>query len=73
MFGGPGEIRTLDLFHAMEARSQLRHRPWRNDVRHENTTRAVPGRAIVDIAKVPGVFAWGSIDTLLKQGHNRTG
>ena len=25
--GGPGEIRTLDLFHAMEARSQLRHRP----------------------------------------------
>ena len=26
-FGGPGEIRTLDLFHAMEARSQLRHRP----------------------------------------------
>ena len=26
-FGGPGEIRTHDLFHAMEARSQLRHRP----------------------------------------------
>ena len=25
--GGPGEIRTHDLFHAMEARSQLRHRP----------------------------------------------
>src|SRR5208283_4001773 len=28
-FGGPGEIRTHDLFHAMEARSQLRHRPTR--------------------------------------------
>ena len=28
-FGGPGEIRTHDLFHAMEARSQLRHRPAR--------------------------------------------
>jgi hypothetical protein len=28
-FGGPGEIRTHDLFHAMEARSQLRHRPNR--------------------------------------------
>ena len=28
-FGGPGEIRTHDLFHAMEARSQLRHRPIR--------------------------------------------
>ncbi len=27
MIGGPGEIRTHDLFHAMEARSQLRHRP----------------------------------------------
>ena len=28
-FGGPEGIRTLDLFHAMEARSQLRHRPVR--------------------------------------------
>ena len=39
-FGGPGEIRTLDLFHAMEARSQLRHRPtgWR--LRNENNTVA---------------------------------
>ncbi len=27
--GGPEGIRTLDLFHAMEARSQLRHRPVR--------------------------------------------
>ena len=27
LFGGPAGIRTLDLFHAMEARSQLRHRP----------------------------------------------
>src|SRR5664279_2599941 len=25
--GGPGRDRTGDLFHAMEARSQLRHRP----------------------------------------------
>ena len=25
--GGPGRVRTDDLFHAMEARSQLRHRP----------------------------------------------
>ena len=30
-FGGPGEIRTHDLFHAMEARSQLRHRPTIED------------------------------------------
>jgi hypothetical protein len=35
MIGGPGRDRTGDLFHAMEARSQLRHRPtvrkeWRS-------------------------------------------
>ena len=27
LFGGPDRDRTDDLFHAMEARSQLRHRP----------------------------------------------
>ena len=27
MVGGPDRDRTDDLFHAMEARSQLRHRP----------------------------------------------
>src|SRR5579863_8190439 len=27
MFGGPGEVRTLDLMTASHARSQLRHRP----------------------------------------------
>ena len=29
MIGGPDRDRTGDLFHAMEARSQLRHRPTR--------------------------------------------
>lgn len=29
LIGGPGRDRTDDLFHAMEARSQLRHRPTR--------------------------------------------
>ena len=38
-FGGPGEIRTHDLFHAMEARSQLRHRPTRG-VDFHNITRS---------------------------------
>ena len=28
--GGPGEIRTPDLFHAMEARYQLRYGPLSN-------------------------------------------
>ncbi len=27
LIGGPDRDRTDDLFHAMEARSQLRHRP----------------------------------------------
>ncbi len=39
-FGGPGEIRTLDLFHAMEARSQLRHRPVAMFLRPENSISA---------------------------------
>ncbi len=29
LIGGPDRDRTDDLFHAMEARSQLRHRPTR--------------------------------------------
>ena len=36
--GGPGRVRTDDLFHAMEARSQLRHRP----IRGEETARRTP-------------------------------
>jgi hypothetical protein len=28
VFSGPGGIRTRDLFSAIEARSQLRHRPF---------------------------------------------
>jgi hypothetical protein len=31
IIGGPDRDRTDDLFHAMEARSQLRHRPTRWD------------------------------------------
>ena len=31
LFGGPDRDRTDDLFHAMEARSQLRHRPTLGD------------------------------------------
>ena len=30
--GGPDRVRTDDLFHAMEARSQLRHRPTCGDL-----------------------------------------
>ncbi len=46
-FGGPDRVRTDDLFHAMEARSQLRHRPIAFILRHENTTPVVPGRKTI--------------------------
>lgn len=41
--GGPGRDRTDDLFHAMEARSQLRHRPtWCGESREsEGETRVI--------------------------------
>ena len=35
-FGGPGRDRTDDLFHAMEARSQLRHRPTCKKIRWQD-------------------------------------
>ena len=45
--GGPGRDRTDDLFHAMEARSQLRHRPTgkiRNRFPTLNSRPAFPRR-----------------------------
>jgi hypothetical protein len=33
VFCGPGGIRTRDLFSAIEARSQLRHRPLSGEIR----------------------------------------
>jgi hypothetical protein len=50
--GGPEGIRTLDLFHAMEARSQLRHRPIRPGVlRPENTISFVLHRDRISFQK----------------------
>src|ERR1017187_8158823 len=48
-FGGPGEIRTHDLFHAMEARSQLPHRP--GSVSFEYTT--AHARFDMPLARLP--------------------
>ena len=51
LIGGPDRDRTDDLFHAMEARSQLRHRPtfrWDNSLifaapaRFVKSTQAAP-------------------------------
>ena len=39
--GGPGRDRTDDLFHAMEARSQLRHRPHSQPLLINSHARAV--------------------------------
>jgi hypothetical protein len=46
--GGPGRDRTDDLFHAMEARSQLRHRPT---VSGDNTS--CPLRTALSILAYP--------------------
>ena len=43
-FGGPGEIRTHDLFHAMEARSQLRHRPGVRNLEYTTVPRRLTRR-----------------------------
>ena len=50
-FGGPEGIRTLDLFHAMEARSQLRHRPTSSTTLSSYRTHA--SRAAGGIAHKP--------------------
>src|SRR5438876_3742995 len=44
--GGPGRDRTDDLFHAMEARSQLRHRPTRGEKRIIQFSRRQAGSSI---------------------------
>ncbi len=64
--GGPGEIRTHDLFHAMEARSQLRHRPVRGTV-FEYSTKGDEALGSKDLSKeqrayrgCPGVSTSGA-------------
>src|SRR5580700_3892612 len=57
IIGGPGRVRTDDLFHAMEARSQLRHRPTEEErmVRRrsgpDETILAYPERLVKPGAK----------------------
>jgi hypothetical protein len=46
--GGPGRDRTDDLFHAMEARSQLRHRPTLKS--HSNRRPPRQGRGALPVA-----------------------
>ena len=42
--GGPGRDRTDDLFHAMEARSQLRHRPTIEDEKAKARQIGIEGK-----------------------------
>jgi hypothetical protein len=44
LFGGPDRDRTDDLFHAMEARSQLRHRPTSGGMQLLYSLRSLPIR-----------------------------
>src|SRR5271167_2325218 len=48
--GGPGRDRTDDLFHAMEARSQLRHRPTMGTLRALRCGRALS--ILADLAQI---------------------
>ena len=61
--GGPGRDRTDDLFHAMEARSQLRHRPLRMEC--SSILTHVPWLVKLgspnDLTIVPGYAPTGSI------------
>jgi hypothetical protein len=63
--GGPGRDRTDDLFHAMEARSQLRHRPTSGD-----TTVVVGATLIIladcaDLVNAAGCFFTSVSDFLI--------
>ena len=64
-FGGPGRVRTVDLFHAMEARSQLRHRPLRSVYVHENNTPNC-------VQSNQQNFKIKFVDSRLRRAHNRT-
>jgi hypothetical protein len=48
LIGGPDRDRTDDLFHAMEARSQLRHRPTlRKDFIYSQTSGPLSQTGVV--------------------------
>ena len=71
--GGPGRVRTVDLFHAMEARSQLRHRPVRTDFCPENITgRSTTNSERISTIKVPPVLMCKPIDWHSEEAHNQT-
>jgi hypothetical protein len=50
--GGPGRDRTDDLFHAMEARSQLRHRPIRMGVLINSYARALVSQTSLPCGRI---------------------
>ena len=57
MIGGPDRDRTDDLFHAMEARSQLRHRP---------TCCSSATSLLSPLRRIPSNFGVGRRQRLLK-------
>ena len=57
-FGGPGRDRTDDLFHAMEARSQLRHRPTLEGKCEFNSPPAVIDSQTIAITPAKETLRW---------------
>ena len=70
--GGPEGIRTLDLFHAMEARSQLRHRPTREVLTPREYHNPYRNYGLLRLTKVLVIFLWKTIDSARNRGHNQT-
>ena len=58
IIGGPDRDRTDDLFHAMEARSQLRHRPT---LGLDATIRAAGFNSPIVSAHAGGVNLWPGV------------
>ena len=61
IIGGPDRDRTGDLFHAMEARSQLRHRPTlRKDFTYSQGCRALSQS--LDESEATAIPVWSRRD-----------
>jgi hypothetical protein len=71
--GGPGRDRTGDLFHAMEARSQLRHRPTIEDKKPKPDEVGIEGTTGFIFAHIAGIVNASSILLFVSTGlfwHN---
>jgi hypothetical protein len=70
-FGGPGRDRTDDLFHAMEARSQLRHRPTIEAEKPKPDASGSEGSTEVIFAHIAGIVNEGRSEVELRSTDSR--